>query len=90
MNKVGEIIDFSIDPWQVIELPAFGKVVKLPIEIKDIETGQTSEFQYFIWGKDGRIISQRVIPKTKILYSVEDRAGYEVLRFKVLPKTSVT
>ncbi len=39
MNKVGEIIDFSIDPWQVIELPAFGKVVKLPIEIKDIETG---------------------------------------------------
>lgn len=60
-----------------------GHVVNLPIEIEKVETEEKIEFDYFIWDDKEAVICSTSPMKTQILYSVENRAGIKVVRFRV-------
>jgi len=81
--KIGEIIEFPARQWTTYDDSSPTKVVKLPIKIKDLETNEILEFDYFIWDDQTGAIPTSPKSPTKISYDVEDRVGYRVLRFKV-------
>ena len=81
--RIGEIIKFPTRQWEAHGGSSSAKVVKLPIKIKDLETNKILEFDYFIWDDQIGVISTSTKSPTKISYDVEDRVGYQVLRFKV-------